>query len=175
MNKIKVGDTFIIHCYKHNGLLYKTWDEAYVLEANKDYIVLGNCQARVTKIDGKSWKTREPAIMFFYYNRWYNVIAQLKSKGLFYYCNIASPFIIDGNIIKYIDYDLDLRVYPEGNYKVLDRKEYEYHKVLMKYSNEMEFIIENSLEELMKLNNFKKGPFDKKVVNHYYDIYKYFM
>ena len=33
---------------------------------------------------------------------------------------MASPYIIDENVIKYIDYDLDLRVFPDGGYKILD-------------------------------------------------------
>ena len=56
----------------------------------------------------------------------------MKKKGLFYYCNIASPYIIDDGLIKYIDYDLDLRVFPDGSFKVLDRNEYRYHKKKMK-------------------------------------------
>ena len=35
--------------------------------------------------------------------------------------NIASPYIIEEGTIKYIDYDLDLRVFPDGSFKVLDR------------------------------------------------------
>ncbi len=111
---IKVGDTLVIHCYKHNGMIYKTYDKAIVLDITRDYIVLGNDKVLVTKSDGRRWRTRESAIMFFYYNRWFNIIAQLKSHGLFYYCNIASPFVIDNRIVKYIDYDLDLRVFADG-------------------------------------------------------------
>ena len=44
---------------------------------------------------------------------------------------MASPFIIEENTIKYIDYDLDLRVFPDGSFKVLDRGEYKYHKNLI--------------------------------------------
>ncbi|UKI57053.1 MAG: hypothetical protein L6V81_06545 [Clostridium sp.] len=97
---LKVGDTLVIHCYKHNGVIHKSWNIAYVLDIKKDYIVLGNENVLVTKQDGRTWRTKEPAIMFFYNNRWFNIIAQLKSNGIFYYCNIASPYVIDDNVIK---------------------------------------------------------------------------
>ena len=143
--KLEIGDVIKIHCYKHNGMIYKTWDKAIVLDITNEYIVLGNNNVLVTKKDGRSWHTKEPAIMFFYKDRWFNIIAQLKKNGLFYYCNIASPYVIDNGVIKYIDYDLDLRVFPDGAFRVLDRNEYNYHKKLMKYPYEINEIIKYEL------------------------------
>ena len=65
---LKKGDMLAIHCYKHNGMIYKTWDKALVLDIKENYIVLGNDNVLVTKKDGRTWRTREPAIMFFYKN-----------------------------------------------------------------------------------------------------------
>ena len=89
--------------------------------------------------------------MFFYTNRWFNIIAQLKTNGIFYYCNIASPYVIDENIIKYIDYDLDLRVFPDGAFKVLDRNEYNYHSRIMKYPKEIDKILKQELSKIDEL------------------------
>ena len=80
--------------------------------------------------------------------------------------------VYEDGTIKYIDYDLDLRVFPSGEYKILDRMEYKYHKKIMKYSNELDYVIRNSLTELINL--YKKGyfSFDSKLNLHYYDEYK---
>ena len=149
--RLEVGDVIKIHCYKHNGMIYKTWDKAIVLGITKDYLVLGNNKVLVTKKDGRNWHTKEPAIMFFYKDRWFNIIAQLKRRGLFYYCNIASPYVIDNGVIKYIDYDLDLRVFPDGSFRVLDRNEYNYHKRLMNYPYEITEIIKCELTSLIDM------------------------
>ena len=170
--KIEKGDTLVIHCYKHNGMIYKTWESALVLENNKDYIILGNDKVLVTKKDGRTWKTKEPAIMFFYKNRWFNIIAQIKSNGLFYYCNIASPYIIEDNILKYIDYDLDLRVFPDKSFKILDRNEYNYHRRIMRYPKEVNIIIKSELSSLIDMKKMKKGPFAENFIKKYYEIYK---
>lgn len=169
---MKVGDTLVIHCYKHNGMIYKSWTLAYVLDIKEDYIVLGNENVLVTKQDGRTWHTKEPAIMFFYKNRWFNIIAQLKTNGIFYYCNIASPYVIDENIIKYIDYDLDLRVFNDGAFKILDRNEYNYHKRLMKYPKEINYIIKRELSSLIEMKKSSVFPFDKDVINYYHGIFK---
>lgn len=169
---IKIGDTLVIHCYKHNGVIHKSWKLAYVLDIKEDYIVLGNENVLVTKQDGKTWHTKEPAIMFFYKKRWFNIIAQLKPNGIFYYCNIASPYVIDEGILKYIDYDLDLRVFNDGAFKILDRNEYNYHKKLMKYPREINFIIKNELSSLIEMKKASVFPFNVETVEYYYNVFK---
>lgn len=173
MKKICVGDKFQIHCYKHNGRIHRSWSEAILLEINKDYMVFGNNRTLVTtEMEGNTWKTKEPAIMYFFKNKWFNIIAQLKKGGISYYCNIASPFIIEENTIKYIDYDLDLRIFPSGDYKVLDRMEYKYHKRIMKYSDKLDQSINKGLEELISLYIRKTVYFSEKNNYEYYNLYK---
>lgn len=109
---------------------------------------------------------------FFTKKKWYNIIAQLKSHGLFYYCNIATPYVIDEKIIKYIDYDLDLRVFPDGGFRVLDRNEYKYHKKIMRYSDDLDLVLQSELTKLIAEKKKNEGPFDKAVVEKYYQIYK---
>ena len=170
--KLEIGDVIKIHCYKHNGMIYKTWDKAIVLDITNEYIVLGNNNVLVTKKDGRSWHTKEPAIMFFYKDRWFNIIAQLKKNGLFYYCNIASPYVIDNGVIKYIDYDLDLRVFPDGAFRVLDRNEYNYHKKLMNYPFEINEIIKYELTALIDMKRKEVNAFNKKTIDYYSKIYQ---
>lgn len=171
-NNIKIGDKLQIQCYKHNGNVHRSWDEAILLDENNEYMVFGNNKTNVTKAEGVSWKTKEPAIIYFFKNKWYNIIAQLKNDGIYYYCNIASPFIIEEGTIKYIDYDLDLRIFPSGQYKILDRLEYNYHKKIMNYSQELDKIITNSLSELISDYEDKTIMFSKELNNYYYSIYK---
>ena len=129
-------------------MIHRTWDEAVFLGKNNGAYVFGNKNTKVVESYGRSWRTKEAAILFFYENNWFNVIGQLKGQGIYYYCNIASPFIVENNIIKYIDYDLDLRVFPTFKYKTLDRNEYNLHKVEMNYPENIQKILEFELENL---------------------------
>ena len=169
---IKIGDKLQIHCYKHNGKLHQICDEAIVLDIDSEKIVVANDHAKLTEADGRSYHAKEPAILIFYKKNWFNVIGQLKEFGLFYYCNIATPYIIDNNIIKYIDYDLDLRVFPDGGFKILDYNEYNYHKELMKYPVEIQMIIKEELSNLINMKRLNKGPFAKGLMEKYYQIYQ---
>ena len=171
MKTMCIGDKLEIQCYKHNKKIHRAWSEAVVLDIKKDYIVFGNNKTLVTEAEGNTWKTKEPAIIYFFKNKWYNVIAQMKKDGIYYYCNIATPFIIEENTIKYIDYDLDLRIFPKGDYKILDKLEYEYHKSKMNYSDELDMVINNALKNLIE--DYKSGAimFDKDSNEEYLRTY----
>jgi len=172
MNNIKIGSKLQIHSYKHDGTIYRSWDEAVVLDETDEYLVVGNNKTLVMEFDGRTWRTKEPAVIYFYKNKWYNVICQLKTTGIYYYCNIATPYIIESNTIKYIDYDLDLRVFPDATYKVLDKSEYEYHKKKMNYPKEVDMIVKEELERLIAMYEHKEGLFNSFTAQYYYSLYK---
>lgn len=172
MNNIKIGSKLQIHSYKHDGTIYRSWDEAVVLDENNEFLVVGNNKTLVTEVDGRKWRTKEPAVIYFYKDKWYNVICQLKTNGIYYYCNIATPYIIEDNTIKYIDYDLDLRVFPDLSYKVLDKSEYEYHKKKMNYPKEVDLIVKNELAHLISMYENKEGLFNNFTAQYYYSLYK---
>lgn len=172
MQTYKKGERLNIHSYKHDGNIHRSWDEATYLEQNEEYMIFGNYQTLVVESDGKTWRTKEPAIMFFSKKNWFNIIGQIKKSGIYYYCNIASPFVIEENTIKYIDYDLDLRVFPDGSFKILDRGEYIYHKKKMHYSEEIDKILKSELTILIDKARNKEYPFNEKIMNKYYEKYK---
>ncbi len=172
MQKLEIGKRYEIHSYKHNGNIHRAWDEAVLLEIHDDYLIFGNEKTKVIESDGRTWRTKEPAVLYFFKSNWFNVIGQYKKSGIYYYCNIASPFIIEDDVIKYVDYDLDLRVFPEGSFKVLDRGEYRYHKQLMNYSDDIDLILRSELTNLINMVRAKEIPFKKNTVEHYYGIYR---
>ena len=96
----------------------------------------------------------------------------MKDDGIHYYCNISSPYVYDDEAIKYIDYDLDLRVDSKFNYRILDRDEYKFHAKLMDYSPKLKTVIESSLEKVIEMVKKRVGPFDLELVMKYYNEYK---
>ena len=167
-----LGSVVSVHCYKHNGKIHRTWDEVTVLDETDDCLICGNNKVNITESDGRSHKTKETAIIFFFKKRWFHVTAQLKDTGLFYKVDMASPFLIDNGIIKYIDYDLDVKVFPDGEFRVLDRNEYKFHKKIMKYSEDLDLILQSELTEVINMKRAEVGPFNKKTVKKYQIMYQ---
>ena len=174
MERLQIGKKYQIHSYKHNGKIYKAWDEAVLLAYKKEegLYIFGNDHTKVTEVDGRSWHTKEPAILFFFTNKWYNIIGQCKSKGLYYYCNLASPIIIEEDTIKYIDYDLDVKVFPTGSFKIVDRGEYYYHKKKMHYPVEIDHIIKEELSNLIEEIRKKENYFSPNTIKKYHQLYE---
>ena len=172
--KICIGDRYEIQCYKHDGKVHRAWDEAVVLDIKKDYMVFGNNKTKVTEATGATWRTKEPAIMYFFKNRWYNIIVQMKKDGIYFYCNIATPFILEEGKIKYIDYDLDLRIFPKGDYRVLDKLEYEYHRKKMNYSDDLDKVVKNAMKDLIIAYENNEFMFNNKQNLDYLNKYLIF-
>lgn len=169
LDENSIGKWIHVQSYKHDGTLHRTWDSAMVVDFNEDYIVIASTCNKVIESDGRRWFTREPAISVFFFKEWYNFIAMFKEKDIMYYCNIASPSLIDRNCIKYIDYDLDLKLFPDKSILQLDSKEYEYHKKKYAYSDDLDFVIRAANEDvktqMSKPNCF---PFDDAKMREYY-------
>lgn len=73
----------------------------------------------------------------------------LREDGVYYYCNLSSPFVFDNNSIKYIDYDLDIKVFPDMSYTLLDEDEYELHRKEMSYPDVIDKILKRNVDKLI--------------------------
>lgn len=149
----------IIQAYKHNEELHRQWSHSYVLQDNEDYFVLTSVRAAVVESDGRKWHTKEPALFILSKKHWFNVIAMLKENGICYYVNIASPAIFDNGYIKYIDYDLDVKLYEDGTTRLLDVSEYKKHADEQGYSEDIRNILQSSVDKVYKMINEKEFPF----------------
>jgi protein associated with RNAse G/E len=171
MNEAFVGSKQLIHCYKHDGKPHRSWSHTVILEETDQHFISINNRTMVTESDGRTWFTREPAICYFPKDKWFNVICMIRKNGVFYYCNIASPTLYDGEALKYIDYDLDLKVFPDYHYKVLDEAEYASHKKLYGYSDELDHIFREELDILIEMTENMEGPFRPGFAEKWYDAY----
>ena len=169
---LQIGDSVFVQSYKHNGSLHRTWSKALVIDVKDDFVVVVTDHSWVVEADGRRWLTKEPAICFYYDKRWFNIISMVRKAGIYYYCNIASPSLYDGEAIKNIDYDLDVKVFPDESYVILDQNEYDYHKEKMNYPESIKEIIGREMKELISMIEKKEDPFNFTYINNY--IMKYF-
>ena len=165
------GRWIAIQCFKHDGSLHRCWDRGLVLANNDDFIVIATKKAKVVEANGRRWFTKEPAVTIFSKKEWWNVICMLKEDGICYYCNIASPSTINSKYIKYIDYDLDAKLFPDGIIRILDEKEYLRHKALYNYSDDLDLILKYQTKEIVKKMENREFPFDDERIKKYYDKY----
>ncbi|MFD1040065.1 DUF402 domain-containing protein [Virgibacillus byunsanensis] len=165
----QAGSKIEIKSYKHNGQLHRIWESSLVLKGTETEIIGANDKTQVIESDGRTWKTREPAICYFHSQYWFNIIGMIRRDGIYYYCNISSPFIYDDEALKYIDYDLDVKVYPDMTYDLLDEDEYAEHSKQMDYPNVLDRILHHNLEYLLSWIRQRKGPFSPEFIDQWYE------
>ena len=167
-----VGRWLGIQCFKHDGTVHRTWDRGLVLENNEDYIVIASKRAKVVESNGRRWFTKEPAVTIFSKKEWWNAICMIKNDGICYYCNIASPSLVDNEFIKYIDYDLDAKLFQNGDIRVLDQKEYAHHKDTYKYGDDLDEVLKYETRVIVRRMEKHEFPFDDKTIRDYYDKFQ---
>lgn len=105
--------------WRYSGQILEQDDHSILIEArfNRDDLAL----------HGLTLKRNDRFVERYYSNRWYNIYAvhdrdddHLKN----WYCNITRPAKIEPGRIAYVDLALDLLVFPDGRYLILDEDEF---------------------------------------------------
>lgn len=166
-----VESMIYIQSYKYNGLVHRTWSKAFVLKETKDCIITVTHKTWVIESDGRRWFTKEPAICFFYPDRWYNIISMIRKSGIYYYCNVATPCVYDGEALKNIDLDLDVKVFPNGDVELLDEDEFEEHQKQMQYDQDIIDLAKDAAQQLLDKIKKEEYPFNHQDIYTLFDEY----
>ena len=74
---LQKGDRLQTQCYKHDGNVHKCWEETIYLTSTDEYNIFANYKTKVTEFDGRVWRTKEPAIVFFSKTNWFFNVSNL--------------------------------------------------------------------------------------------------
>lgn len=171
----------IIKSFKHDGRLHRKWLENWAVPLERIHpshrkesmIVLINDQTPIQEASGDEWVSKVPGVSFFIPKTWYNIVALIERQGIRYYCNIASPPYRYGGVLTYIDYDLDVILTADKEILVVDRDEYDKHRLLYQYPPEVTHRVNSALDELKQRMEDRRPPFrDEQIVN-YYEAWKH--
>jgi len=170
----------VIKSFKHDGSPHRTWLENWQVPSEKIHPdhrdeavwILINEHTAIREADGREWVSRVPAVSFFMPDRWFNVVALIEDDGIRYYCNLASPPYRYGDVLTYIDYDLDVIVTPDGKWTELDRDEYALHKDEYHYGAVVEERVAEGMRSLQEAIEEGKFPFGDDQVRYYYEQWK---
>jgi len=98
---------------------------------------------------------------YYWLDRWYNVFrfAGPDRKRKRYYCNINMPPEFDGEVLSYIDLDIDVLVEPDWSFSILDVDDFERNAKLYNYPIEIRHQAQQAVAELVTLIESKAFPF----------------
>ena len=101
------------------------------------------------------------SLEYYWLDRWYNVFRFLLPDGGLrnFYCNVNLPPEFDGGTMSYVDLELDVLVWPDFSYKVLDEDEFAAHAIKYNYPDYIKNRAPQALDELINLIETRRFPF----------------
>src|SRR6478672_50532 len=98
-----------IHAKKYDGRVRKTWTGGVLSESDEVLVLVARFEKTVKHNDLGIIEAGTVSFEHFWFDRWYNVFRFHRPDGtlLAHYVNIAMPAEIDGDVLSYIDLDID--------------------------------------------------------------------
>lgn len=105
---------------------------------------------------------------FYWLDKWFNVFRFHEPDGTFknFYCNINMPPVFENGFLDYVDLDIDVIVFEDFTYHILDLVEFEANSAKYKYSAEIKSKAQFQLQSLLKKIRQKDFPFDFFLFDH---------
>ncbi|WP_175393437.1 DUF402 domain-containing protein [Metamycoplasma phocicerebrale] len=160
----EMGQITSIQAFKYDGTLYRQYEGCKIIANLDDFVVALLMKTKVQETN-INWVVSIPMLFFFAKNRFYNASITLNENGLNHiYINLASPFYIDNQVIKYIDFDLDIKCYNETDFNVIDWQDFKQSITNYNYPLKLIYRLYNELDFLEEQRRLKRGIFSKKLI-----------
>jgi len=101
---------------------------------------------------------------YYWLDRWYNVFCFYEPDGAFrnHYCNINMPPVFEDTVLDYVDLDIDVVAWPEGNLRILDEAEYAENSVKFSYPEALRTQVSAALAEIVAMIKNRRLPDPQK-------------
>ncbi|BAP39447.1 DUF402 domain-containing protein [Metamycoplasma canadense] len=161
----EMGQLTSIQAFKYDGTLYRQYEGCKIVANLDDFVVVLLMKTKVQELN-INWVVSTPVLFFFAKNKFYNASITLNENGKNnIYINLASPFFIEDQIIKYIDFDLDIKCYSEVDFNVIDWSDFKESIVKLKYPLKLIYRIYDELDFLEEQRRLKRGIFSNKLID----------
>lgn len=90
---------------------------------------------------------------YFWLDRWYNIFRFHEPEGGLrnYYCNVAMPPKLENHVLDYVDLDIDILVWPDLRYEVIDHDDFQSNALKFDYPNTIHKRSEDSVNQIIAL------------------------
>ena len=151
-----------VRAHKYDGSEHRTW-RAQVLRQEGSLLVLDATFDQEIKHDLLGdIACGTTSIEYYWLDRWYNIFRFAEPSGDLrsYYCNVNVPPAFDGQVLSYVDLDIDILVEPDLSYRIVDVEDFEHNAERFGYSEAVQKEARQALESLVKLIEGRAFPFN---------------
>lgn len=151
-----------INARKFDSRIHRSWKCEFVEQRDSLLIFVGRFETEVSHKDLGKIEKGTVSYEYYWLDRWYNVFRFHEPDGNLrnFYCNVNLPPQFKNGILDYIDLDIDVLVWRDFSFDILDIDEFQSNSVKFKYPAETIAKAESSLSELLQMIENRSFPFD---------------
>ncbi len=160
----KMGDPeeIIINSRKLDGKIHRSWKAKLVERNDSLFVFVGEFEKEVKHPNLGVIRRGTVSYEYYWLNRWYNIFRFHEPGGALrnFYCNINMPPKFENGVLDYIDLDIDILVWQDFKYEILDAGEFEENAEKYKYSENLKQTVDLNVKEIINLIENRKYPFN---------------
>jgi protein associated with RNAse G/E len=157
--------SLIVRSLKYDGRVHREWRARLVERAGALVVVEGVFESEVRHPLLGTVAVGTLSTEYYWADRWYSVFRFREPGGELrnYYCNVNCPAEFDGQLLTFVDLDIDVLVAPDFSYSVLDEDEFEAHAARYAYPPEVREQVPRALAELIGMIEGRRFPFGESL------------
>jgi protein associated with RNAse G/E len=152
-----------INSRKFDGSVHRTWQAELVSESDTLLTFVGEFEEEIRHPHLGIIRRGTISHEYYWLDRWYSVFRFHEPGGerRNFYCNVNMPPMFENGVLDYVDLDIDVLVWPDFTYEILDRDDFARNAIKYFYSKELIAQAEASLEQLIALIEGREFPFSE--------------
>jgi protein associated with RNAse G/E len=150
-----------VQTFKFDGQLHRTWQAEFVRQEGSLIVLDARFHDEIEHDLLGTIASGTHSLEYYWLDRWYNIFRFAQPDGELrnYYCNVNVPPTFAGEILSYVDLDLDILVAPDFSYQVLDEEDFESNAQIYRYPDEVQRNARRAVEELGEMIQARAFPF----------------
>lgn len=150
-----------INSRKFDSSIHRSWSCKLIEKSNSLLVFVGEFEKEVNH--EQLGVIRRGTISYEYYwtDRWYNIFRFHEPEGELrnFYCNVNMPPVFEDGVLDYVDLEIDILVWSDLSFEILDTDEFEENAKIFSYSDELKSKVYESVTELKTMIEKREFPF----------------
>lgn len=158
------GEIYTIVSKKFDGTIHRQWQAELIGRKEKLLMFVGVFDSEINHEHLGVIRRGTISYEFYWLDCWYNVFRFHEPDGTLrnFYCNINLPPRLIGDTLEYVDLDVDILVWNDFSFQILDMDEYQANAKIYLYDGELQQNVQTATTALLKKINEKTFPFEMK-------------
>ncbi len=151
-----------INALKFDGKVHRSWKANLIEQKANSLLFVGKFEEEVSHKQLGVIRRSTLSYEYYWLDRWYNIFRFHEPDGALrnYYCNINLPPKFENGVLSYVDLDIDVLVWRDFSFEILDIDEFGENSQLFKYPISVIEKCYDTIKELEYLIKNRLFPFD---------------